>query len=219
MLVGPTEVPFVIHTQVLRRIKFLRGCLDSGMAETREGVVRLPEYSVAAFTQLAHWLHFGLLQFNLAEEAAIVCEDDGPIPAWFSCHFETIMDLHILADKLCAEEVQDYTIDMLQRTLIHINPAPPRYGKIINNCSKDSGLYRLFSQHLALRKRRMGRESFKTLHGFYEEICEIDGGARFVLEAFEDHPKPKPIFPCPDKCRYHTYIDTPKCAIKTTKSK
>lgn len=43
VLVGPDEEPFSIHTRVIRKVPFFRGCLDANMAERAEGVVKLPE--------------------------------------------------------------------------------------------------------------------------------------------------------------------------------
>jgi hypothetical protein len=56
VLVGPEKERFISHTINLRQVPSFRGCLDSNMNESIEGVVSLPEDDLDAFQDIAYWI-------------------------------------------------------------------------------------------------------------------------------------------------------------------
>ncbi|KAJ9603701.1 hypothetical protein H2200_011887 [Cladophialophora chaetospira] len=60
VIVGKEEpqVKHLVHESILRKCPFFGKCLDSGMKESQDKTIRLPEDSPAAIDVLIHWLYF-----------------------------------------------------------------------------------------------------------------------------------------------------------------
>lgn len=127
IIVGPEKKSFVAHANVLKRINFFRGCLDSGMKEARERVVRLPEDDVEAFDGLLYWAYHGRFELDLkamseaAGEQADELQYSSPEndDRWLSAYAEVdaevskLFKVYALAEKFCTESAMNDAMDSI----------------------------------------------------------------------------------------------------------
>lgn len=110
ILVGPEEQRFLVHTETLREVPFFQKCLDSGMIQSQENLIRLPEDNAEAFAEVVKWMYKGALCSKVRGNVTITSE--------FDEDYLKMMRIHLLARKLCIEELQNSTTDGLLDVLL-----------------------------------------------------------------------------------------------------
>ncbi|PVH96659.1 hypothetical protein DM02DRAFT_644636 [Periconia macrospinosa] len=100
ILVGSKSTPFQIHTALLtNQSPYFRACLTGPFLEATQQSITLADVSVELFELLVTWLY----------QAALnpVPFKDGK-PAYY-----TLLNLWILADRLCFEGLRNYIVDLM----------------------------------------------------------------------------------------------------------
>ncbi|CAI6338991.1 unnamed protein product [Periconia digitata] len=100
ILVGPKSTPFQIHTTLLTsQSPYFRACLDGAFLESAQQSITLADVSVDMFELLVTWLY----------QAQLIPAPfkDGK-PAYY-----TLLNLWILADRLCVEALRNYVVDLM----------------------------------------------------------------------------------------------------------
>jgi hypothetical protein len=215
VLVGRTEVSFQLHTHVLRKIPFFRGCLDSGMQEAQSGVVRLPADDWRAFKVAVHWLYWKELSYGaVGQKSALTHDKDGK---FFLALRQSAA--YQLADKLMMEDLQNAILD-------HFAVDPTKayvfssefFDHIVAHAPQESPLHRLGLKLMAYFARHWGgvRNTTKdgkvnTVHTFAETNIQ---NMKFVAQALHDYAV-IPNFRKRD-CSFHKHDLTSKCGDRKT---
>ena len=164
VLVGPSEAQFIVHTHVLRRITWFVKCLDGGMKETQENIIRLPEDSPLVFSQFVRWLHSGQLDFDLVELSTDLNRDneseDNQTPPddkgeavqidrrKFHEGLEIMVGIYLLAQKFDVEELQNFAVNNIQKAL-EDEWLSEAFQKAVYALPKDDNLHRMVLQDIA----------------------------------------------------------------------
>lgn len=108
VLGGPEEVPFKVWKDVLRsKSDFFRAACSERWPEGREGVVRLPEQSAAAFKIYVKWAYFGYIALDIALDMEGNYWD-GPTPSDQDLQFELyFLGSHLQDSAFCKGMAED----------------------------------------------------------------------------------------------------------------
>lgn len=215
VLVGPDEKPYLVHSHILRKVPFFRGCLDAGMIERAEGVVKLPEDNPKAFSHVVHWLYHGKLPVDLVA----MIEDAmkaGNKTASSRLHDEiyTFTDMYVLCHRLMMEELQNHLTDIFREVTRQSTWPAISYQRICDELPEENPLRKLGMQQLSWEIRHgYGGWSAWTKNSSRFSLfamLKLDY-MRFVAEAVTTYPDARKPFYTGKPCDWHVHIDTPKC--------
>jgi hypothetical protein len=100
LLVGPHQVRFIIHKELLEHYSlFFTAALNGCFVEGLEQCVKLPEERLDAFEHFVHWLYTQQLDNSLYKDGK---------PTYF-----LLLDIYSLADRLCVEKLRNQTVDKI----------------------------------------------------------------------------------------------------------
>jgi hypothetical protein len=63
--VGPEEIPFQVHKNVLTKTKYFRCCFDGDFIETTTENLYLPEDKPAVFANILNYIYFGTVPYPI----------------------------------------------------------------------------------------------------------------------------------------------------------
>lgn len=224
ILVGPQEHRFAVHAHVLRKVPFFRGCLDSGMKESGEGVIRMPEDLPRSVEFMIYWLYHEKLEHDLnyvAKAWTEAHEDDPRALQKDAEHNQLVKDyvsLYEFAKKMLCEDLMNLVVDNLRASwaevrvafgtvkvlLEHIGEEDDKLSELMMTCLahdlNDDGSYDHWSQQ--------NRNHF---HNLLQDL----NTARFVATALVRFPRQtKDPAIGEDACIWHVHIDKPACPRK-----
>lgn len=208
VLVGADECKFIVHTHILRRVPFFRGCLDAPMKESQEGVVRLPEADADAFRQVVHWLYHGRLGYEMkaVAEKKVACLRE----------MSTMIRTYLLAQMWLLEELQNTAIDNIGRGFAHVSPGQSALEIVCGETTDDNPLRRMVMGQLARRISFVGgwsawkesKDDETTYKLFARKSVDH---LEFVMDCISRFPNStNPINPN-DPCQWHIHVETTKC--------
>ena len=209
ILVGPpsSETKFRIHTHVLRRCDWFAKCLDAGMREAHEDIVRLPEDDPAVVEQLISWLYCWQFEHGLEQLERLGAQSEA-VPKVF----RLLIGVYLLAKKLCIEELQNQIIDVAYAVL---RPFcwPAESLDVIVSLGEDDDLRKMVLRGLGIRLTRIESwETFKSKSTLYQDFAMTDiSHMSFVLDAKFCGTDQDKVDWALYRCDWHTHIDTPRC--------
>ena len=217
ILVGPTEQEFLVHTEVLRKVEFFRACLDADMKETRENLIRMPEDPPDAFSELVQWVYTNKFSPRLLASVAKIETQlsrwaDNQDCRWINDFFTTMIRLYILAKKLCSEKLQNDSLDIILAALHWRSPQSHGLKIVHQQCDPEDKLHMLISQDMAFLIHSYGWTAFRETERFMNFASESVEAMDFLMDASFQYTTGVSVESETNVCKWHTHIDTPKCA-------
>lgn len=207
-----------MHTHILRKIPFFRGCLDAEMREKQEGVIRMPEDNPNVFTLLAHWAYHHELPFDIDKIRADAIPTGGgnnKLIGWvFHKKFALLLQLYFMASRLMIEELQNHIVDVVQLLNTRVIFSWSSHKAVVDNTTQDDPMRRLMMQHLSWDVFKQGGwRAWKALPK-RAGVLNTKGPeyTDYIAEALTTFPNSKlPSTTADEPCEWHVHIDTPKC--------
>ncbi|KAL2072711.1 hypothetical protein VTL71DRAFT_12054 [Oculimacula yallundae] len=179
ILVGPDEVPFRVHKNVICEASdYFDAAFKSGFKEADEGIIRMSEENPLVFRKLLAWLY------------------NSKLPNGFGTSCQRLLyDIYIMAEKLCMEELANMTIDRIrinQHDILTHGGGPERHFKhvkhIYDNTGENSPLRTLLVQMMSLDLKYNGpriRDGKSTLSGeVLEALWEVSKDHKEFFQSF-----------------------------------
>lgn len=116
VLVGPSEVQFSIHENLLSGISdFFRSAFNSGFKESLEDKLTMPEDDPHSFELFVRWLYIRTLTptalCNSTVSANVMLGKDFTAGSSTAC-IQDYLRLYVLASKILVEELENACVDM-----------------------------------------------------------------------------------------------------------
>ena len=220
ILVGTREYKLTVHTHIVRKIPFFRGCLDAPMVESQTRVVRMLEDDPLAVEGLVHWAYTGKLEYDLQQERKKYADDSSMRRSFTS----RSVQLYALAKKCMVEDLQNEVINAIIVAHEHIRcPALPTIEEIIDLTEDDDPLRLYAMQRWSefVHKNHGWVQMKKSNHSHYKDFAaQALENMEFAIDALARFPEGRRNGKhalAIDKCVWHTHTDTTKCSERKSK--
>lgn len=201
MSVGDPATVFNVHRGLLERSPYLKRCFDGSIEETDDRKTALKEESPEAFGEVLRWMYRGRLPNPQNEETTDM----------------SLINVYILADKLCMEELKNSIITMLCH--FYVDAFMTTTSGLTLLAEKGLDTCELRSFLLWQLSRDMAELGYAVVLQHAPDLKEfVDAGGEDVVQLFEETTGCKVDdleeldMDGKDKCRWHEHRMTPVCA-------
>jgi BTB/POZ domain len=108
ILVGPTRHQFLAHKSIICKEQYFKAAFTGQFKEAHTKTLKLFEEDPANFDNLLRWI-YSRVDFNLHN---LVSNSEEEVANW-PAHFRSLVELHVLSDKLNIKDLPDLIIDYL----------------------------------------------------------------------------------------------------------